>query len=143
MRPLLAQGGAAVAAATPPGDVRAMEAVLVPLRQRVPVLAARLDARIAEDVQQLRSSATAQRTAAARHGAAVQEIRREAALREEIRSAAPVRHAREADERTAALRSNPAAPSRTPQAPFPSQQVPALVRPPGEAGPSGWMPGAL
>lgn len=133
---LLAQGGAAVAAATPPGDVRAMEAVLVSLRQRVPVLAARLDARIAEDVQQLRSSATAQRTAAARHGAAVQEIRREAALREEIRSAAPVRHAREADERTAALRSTPAAPSRTPQAP-------ALVRPTGETGPSGWTPGTL
>ncbi|GHI90462.1 MobF family relaxase [Streptomyces xanthophaeus] len=133
---LLAQGGAAAATATPPGDVRAMETLLVPLRQRVPVLAARLDARIAEDVQQLRSSATAQRAAAARHGAAVQEIRREAALREEIRSAAPVRHAREADERTAALRSTPAAPSRTPQAP-------ALVRPTGETGPSGWTPGTL
>ncbi|MGW9375005.1 hypothetical protein ACWGVR_33905 [Streptomyces xanthophaeus] len=131
---LLAQGQAA--AVPPPGDVRAMEAVPVSLQQRVPVLAARLDARVTEDVQQLRSSATAQRTAAARHGAAAQEIRREAALREELRAAAPVRHAREADERTAALRSAPAAPSRTPQAP-------ALVRPTGETSPSGWTPGAL
>ncbi|WP_412076004.1 hypothetical protein ACLF6K_09375 [Streptomyces xanthophaeus] len=87
---LLAQGWAA----TPPGDVQAMEAVLVSLQQRVPVLADRLDARVADDVQQLRSRAAAQRAVAARHGAKVEEIQREAALREEIRSTAPIRHAR-------------------------------------------------
>ncbi|MEU6759412.1 MobF family relaxase [Streptomyces sp. NPDC046685] len=97
---LLAPGGAAI----PPKDALAMAAVLEAMRQRVPVLADRLDTRIAEDIQQLRGSAAAQRSAAMRHRATAAELGKEAALREEMRSAAPVGHSREADERAAARR---------------------------------------
>ncbi|MBT2478156.1 MobF family relaxase [Streptomyces sp. ISL-94] len=117
---LLAPGGAA----TPPKDVQAMAILLEAVRQRVPVLADRLDTRLAEDVQQLRGSAAAQRSVAMRHRATAAELGKEAALREEMRSAAPVSHARETDERAAALRGQqeqpPSRPSDVPQRPVPT-----------------------
>ncbi|MER6314352.1 MobF family relaxase [Streptomyces sp. NPDC001581] len=97
---LLAPGGTLI----PPKDVQAMEAVLETMQQRVPVLAARLDTRVAEDVQQLRSSASDQRSTAMRHRENVVQMQQETALREEMRDAAPIRHAREADERAAVPR---------------------------------------
>ncbi|MFJ7271964.1 MobF family relaxase [Streptomyces sp. NPDC099050] len=115
---LLAPGGTPV----PPRDVQAMEASLETLQQRVPVLAARLDTRVAEDVQQLRDSALAQRAAATRHHANAVEIRQEITLREEMQAAAPIRHAREVDGRAAALRRPPAqAPTPQPIPPLPPQ----------------------
>ncbi|MFD9410148.1 MobF family relaxase [Streptomyces sp. NPDC059989] len=98
---LLAQDGGA---ATPPGDVRAMDLLLEAMRRRVPALAARLDAQVAEDIERLRAGAAAQRTAATEHRANADGMRQETALREEMRSTAPVRHARETDERAAAAR---------------------------------------
>ncbi|MFD3874284.1 AAA family ATPase [Streptomyces sp. NPDC058623] len=102
-----------------PQDVQAMDAVLETLRARVPVLAARVDARLAEDVQQLRGSAAAQRAAAVRHREQATALRRESALRGEMRAAAPVRHAREADERAAAAQS--ARQAKHPSWPAPQQ----------------------
>lgn len=96
---LLTPGGTLV----PPEDVPSMEATLETLRQRVPLLAARLDTRVTDDAQQLLASAAAQNTAAARHRANVVALQQENALREEMRAAAPVRHARETGERAAAL----------------------------------------
>ncbi|MFJ9343761.1 MobF family relaxase [Streptomyces sp. NPDC101733] len=122
---LLAPGGTPV----PPRDVQAMEEGLEALHQRVPVLAARLDTRIAEDAQQLRDSALAQRAAAMRHHTNTVGVRQEITLREEMRAAAPVRHAREVDERTAALRQPQAQTSAPRPAPaFPPQHQ-ASVRP--------------
>ncbi|WP_328741274.1 relaxase domain-containing protein (plasmid) [Streptomyces erythrochromogenes] len=97
---LLVSGGNLI----PARDVPAMETLLETLQQRVPVLAARLDTRVAEDVQQLRGSAAAHRTAAARHRAHAAEMQQENALREEMQAAAPIRHAREIDERATAVR---------------------------------------
>ncbi|MFC9295752.1 MobF family relaxase [Streptomyces sp. NPDC057011] len=101
---LLAQGGAAL---TPPGDVRAMDLLLEAMRRRVPVLAARLDARLAEDIERLRADEAAQRAAATGHRATADGMSQETALREEMRATAPVRHARETDERAAATRRGP------------------------------------
>ncbi|MEV8534727.1 MobF family relaxase [Streptomyces sp. NPDC051211] len=118
---------------TPPADAQALIATLDAMRQRVPVLAARLDARLAEDVQQLRTEATAQRATAVRHQANAAAMRGEATLREEMRSTAPVRHAHESGERAAAL---PAHQYRTPPAPAapaarPWPRIPpAPIRPP-------------
>ncbi|MFD5489479.1 MobF family relaxase [Streptomyces virginiae] len=119
---LLMQGGALI----PPRDVLAMEAVLEAMQQRVPVLAARLDTRIAEDIQQLRESSGAQRTVAARHRANVVAMQQEHALREEMQDAAPLRHARESDERASAVqgRQVQAPPGQATRVP-PSQQHPA------------------
>ncbi|MGW5343415.1 hypothetical protein [Streptomyces sp. NPDC004050] len=91
------------------------------------VLAARFDTRIAEEAQQLRGRAVAQRAAAQRHRTSVQAMQQEVALREEMRSAAPVGYAREADDRAAALRGTqrqtPPQAARTP-APVPHPRVP-------------------
>lgn len=73
----------------PPGDARELAADLEAMRQRVPVLAARADAGIAEDARQLRTEAAAQRGTAVRHHERATAMRREAALREEMRAAAP------------------------------------------------------
>ncbi|MGW1771174.1 hypothetical protein [Streptomyces sp. NPDC002104] len=97
---LLARGATLVL----PEDAQSMDAMLETLRQRVPLLAARLDDRVTEDVQQLRAGAAAQNTAAARHRAKAVALQQENALREEMRTAAPVGHARETGDRAAALR---------------------------------------
>ncbi|MFD6874368.1 MULTISPECIES: MobF family relaxase [unclassified Streptomyces] len=131
---LLAPGTTSV----PPRDVEAMDAVLETLRARVPVLAARVDARIAEDMQQLRGSAVALRTAAVGHREQAAALRQESALREEMRATAPVRHARETDERAAA-----AQPPRSGQTPSPgSPQQQALVHPGGGLERGSRWPGA-
>ncbi|MFF4010589.1 MobF family relaxase [Streptomyces sp. NPDC001717] len=101
---------------TAPRDPRAMETLLETMRQRVPVLATRLDATIAEDIRQLRGGAVTQRTTAARHRAGAAALQEEAALREQTRANAPVLHARESDERAAAAagRAAQAGPEQTP-----------------------------
>lgn len=80
-----------------------MTTLLEAMRQRVPVLAARLDARVAEDAQHLRSAAATQRTKAVRHHEAVAALHQEATLGEEMRTAAPAHHARETAERPATV----------------------------------------
>ncbi|WP_203351770.1 hypothetical protein [Streptomyces sp. Sge12] len=124
---LLMQGGALI----PPRDVPAMETVLEAMQQRVPVLAARLDTRIAEDIQQLRESCGAQRTVAARHRANVVAMQQEHTLREEMQAAAPLRHAREADERATAVqgRQVQTPPGQATRAPSPSPRHPAPTEP--------------
>lgn len=97
---LLASGGTWV----PPGEAEAMTAALAELRQRVPVLAARLDSTLAEEARRLRTEAAAGRATAVRHRATAAEVEREATLREEMHAAAPIRHAREIDERAVAAR---------------------------------------
>ncbi|MFD7258406.1 MobF family relaxase [Streptomyces sp. NPDC059874] len=108
----------------PPRDAQELAAVLEAMRRRVPVLAARLDARVAEDARQLRAEAAAQHATAARHRESATEMEQEATLREEMRSTAPVRHARETDERAAARRGQQ---YRTPsaQAPVPAPFPPS------------------
>ncbi|MFE3790365.1 MobF family relaxase [Streptomyces goshikiensis] len=120
-------------AAVPPMDVEAADLVLETMRRRVPALAARLDTRMAEDIQQLRDMAAAQRAKASHHRTAAAATRDEATLREELRSAAPAAHAREATERAAALRGDraPGEPAAVPQrrtatlpAPVPDRRTP-------------------
>lgn len=124
---LLVQGGALI----PPRDVPAMETVLEAMQQRVPVLAARLDTRITEDIQQLRESSGAQRMVAARHRANVVAMQQENALREEMQASAPLRHAREIDERAIALQGRQVQepPRPTTRVPSPSPQHPAPTEP--------------
>lgn len=115
-----------------PRDVQAITGVLEEMRQRVPVLAARLDSRLAEDVRHLRAEAAAGRAAAARHRATATAMQREAALREQMRTAAPIRHAREIDERAAAQgHRDGATPGQGPAAPAPpGPRVPPPYRSP-------------
>ncbi|MFE2306941.1 hypothetical protein [Streptomyces sp. NPDC059411] len=123
---------------TPPRDAQAMAAVLEAMRHRVPELAARMDAGLAEDARQLRADAEAQRSTAARHRACATGLRQGAALREEMRTAAPVHHAHEAEERAVALRGGQDRPL-PPQAPVPAPASAAPLRPalaptPGDEG---------
>ncbi|MFE3557833.1 MobF family relaxase [Streptomyces sp. NPDC059193] len=191
---LLAPGGAW----TPPGEVRAMSGVLDELRQRVPVLAARLDSTLAEDARHLRAEAAAGRGGGGRPppappplqpGAApggehrtppphppaggpppprappppgggrggrggggpppppapATAMQREAALREQMRTAAPIRHARETDERTAAARAHgagatPAQGPATPAAPVWPAPAAAPAAPTAPAAPGPAVP---
>ncbi|WP_327267143.1 AAA family ATPase (plasmid) [Streptomyces sp. NBC_01232] len=124
---LLMQGGTLIT----PRDVPGMEPVLEAMQQRVPVLADRLDTRIAEDIQQLRESSGSQRTVAARHRANVVAMQQENALREEMQVAAPLRHAREIDERASAVqgRHGQAPPRPATRVPSPSPHHPAPTDP--------------
>ncbi|WP_037632851.1 MobF family relaxase [Streptomyces erythrochromogenes] len=126
---LLAPAGTLI----PPRDLHAMDGVLEAMQQRVPVLAVRLDTRVAEDIQQLRGAALSQRTAALRHRANVEALRQENALRDEMQAAAPIRHAREADERAANVR---AAQSQT------LVQTTGRAAPTQQPVPTGWDRGA-
>ncbi len=103
-----------------------MTDLLEAMRQRVPVLAARLDSRLAEDVRRLRAEAAAGRAAAVRHRATATEMQREAVLREKMRTTAPIRHARETDERAAAA-------SVQRGGPLPAQVSPPAAPPPSRS----------
>ncbi|MEV6685100.1 MobF family relaxase [Streptomyces sp. NPDC051130] len=114
--------------ASPPRDAEALHAFLAAVRERIPVLAARIDSSVGEDVQRLRDGADAQRAAAARHRASATQIRQEATFREDMRSTAPRQYARETEGRAAGLREPRPQPARA-ATPVPS---PAAELPPGQ-----------
>ncbi|MFI8105427.1 MobF family relaxase [Streptomyces sp. NPDC086023] len=124
----------------PVRNAGSLRAALDALRERVPVLAARLDASVAEEAQGHRTAAEAHRATAERHRGTETELRGELALRERMRTTAPARHARENEERAAAAGETPGprpAPAPVPSAlPAVRQQLPSQSQPP-----QAWRPG--